>query len=237
MGRALTTFRLNQSGLLFVPSVWQRAAFIRWLKKVHAWTGFWGAILFFTLGLSGVLLNHRSTMKIETGDPVEVSAMDIAVDPARLTDEKALGQWAAKEFGLKAKPRPPRREGPPEAKGGQDKERKSFMGREHEEAEKWALSFQQANGRVTVEYVPGSRSVSVKQEADNFLGIIKNLHKGTGVGVLWILFLDTIAGALIAMSLTGFLLWTRMHGSRLLAGAIVLGSLGLGAAGVWPFLL
>lgn len=232
----MTTFRLNQSGLLFVPSAWQRAAFIRWLKKVHAWTGFWGAILFFTLGLSGVLLNHRSIMKIDTGKPVEVSAMDIAVDPAGLPDEKALGKWATKEFGLKVKPRPPRREGPPEARG-EGGERKSFMGREREEAEKWALSFQQANGRVTVEYVPGSRSVSVRQEADNFMGFIKNLHKGTGMGVVWVLFLDTIAGALIAMSLTGFLLWTRMHGTRLLAGGIVLASLALGAAGVLPFLL
>lgn len=228
----MTTSRLNQSGLLFVPSRWQRAAFIRWLKKVHAWTGFWGAMLFFMLGLSGVLLNHRSIMKIDTGEAVEVSAMDIAVDPARIPDEKALGTWAAKEFGLSAKPRPPRREG-----GAEGGERKRFMGREHREAEKWALAFTQANGRLTVEYVPGSRSVSVRQEADNVLGFIKNLHKGSGLGIGWVLFLDSIAGALIAMSLTGFLLWTRMHGTRLLAGGIGLGSLALAVVTVWPSML
>jgi hypothetical protein len=235
MGRPVTTFRLNQSGLLFVPSRWQRADFIRWLKKVHAWTGFWGALLFFMLGLSGVLLNHRSIMKIDTGEAVEVSAMDIAVDPARIPDEKALGAWAAKEFGLSTKPRPPRKEGgAADAKGG---ERKRFMGREHRQAEKWALAFSQANGRLTVEYVPGSRSVSVRQEADNVLGFIKNLHKGSGLGIGWILFLDSIAGALIAMSLTGFLLWTRMHGTRLLAGGIGLGSLAVAVAAVWPSML
>ena len=148
----MTTFRLNQSGLLFVPSRWQRADFIRWLKKVHAWTGFWGALLFFMLGLSGVLLNHRSIMKIDTGEAVEVSAMDIAVDPARIPDEKALGAWAATEFGLSTKPRPPRKEGG--AAGVKGGERKRFMGREHREVEKWALAFSQANGRLTVEYVP-----------------------------------------------------------------------------------
>ena len=232
MGRPLTTFRLNQSGLLFVPSKWQRAAFIRWLKRVHAWTGFWGAVLFFMLGLSGVLLNHRSIMKIETGEPVEVSAMDIAVDPTRIPDEKALGRWAARQLGLSSKPRPPRKEG-----GDGSGERKSFMGHEQQEAQKWVQQFSQPNGRVTVEYVPGSRSVSVRQDAHNAFGLIKNLHKGSGLGLAWVLFLDSIAGALIAMSLTGFLLWTRMHGTRLLAGAIIVGSLGFGIAAMWPYLL
>lgn len=233
----MTIFRLNQSGLLFVPSGWQRGSFIRWLKKVHAWTGFWGAILFFTLGLSGMLLNHRSIMKIDTGEATEVSAMDIAVDPTRIPDEKALGQWAGKQLGLTAKPRPPRKEDPSEGKAGEGKQRKNFMGREQQEAEKWVQVFNQANGRITVEYVPGSRSVSVRQDAHNFLGFIKNLHTGAGLGAGWVLFLDTIAGALVAMSLTGFLLWSRLHGSRLAAGGIVFASLGLGAAAVWPYLL
>ena len=228
--------RFNQSGLLFVPVKWQRVAFVRWLRRIHAWTGFWGAVLFFVLGLSGVLLNHRSIMKLETGEAVEVSAMEIAVDPARLPDRDALGRWAAKEFDLTAEPRPPRRKGGAEeaVKGG---ERKRFLGRERAEAEKWELAFSQANGKVTVEYTPGSRSVSVRQEADTLLGFLKNLHKGSGLGVLWVLFLDTIAGALVAMSLTGFLLWTRLHGGRLLAGGIVTASLVLAVTAVWPHLL
>ncbi|SFF87523.1 hypothetical protein SAMN05518801_102371 [Novosphingobium sp. CF614] len=227
-------FRFNQSGLLFVPVKWQRVAFVRWLRRIHAWTGFWGAILFFMLGLSGILLNHRSIMKLDTGEPVEVSAMDIAVNPTLLPDRDALGRWAAKEFGLTAEARPPRRKG-----GGEDapKGRKSFLGRERQEAEKWELAFSQPNGRVTVEYTPGSRSVSVRQDAENLLGVLKNLHKGTGLGVLWVLFLDTIAGALVAMSLTGFLLWTRLHGSRILAGGIVAASLGLALTAAWPHLL
>lgn len=236
MGRTVTTFRLNQSGLLFVPSRWQRAAFIRWLKKVHAWTGFWGALFFFVLGLSGVLLNHRSIMKIDTGEPVEVSAMDIAVDPAAIPDQDALGRWAANEFGLTAKPRPPRKEGGAESRG-EAPGRKSFLGRERQEAEKWELAFLQANGRVMVEYVPGSASVSVRQSADNMFGFIKNLHKGSGLGIAWVLFLDSIAGALIAMSLTGFLLWTRLHGTRLLAGGLVLGSLAFATVAIWPHML
>jgi uncharacterized protein len=228
--------KLNQSGLLFFPHKWQRGHVVRWLKRVHAWTGFWGAILFLMLGISGVLLNHRDTLKIETGEPVEVSAMDVSVPVGSIQDEKALGTWAKKEFNLQSEARPPRGEAG-KGKGGKDKSPKTFLGKERPEAEKWELNFNHPNGRITVEYVKGSGSVAVKQTSQNLLGFMKNMHKGSGVGVAWVLFMDTIAGALIAMALTGFLLWSRLHGGRLLAGSLLIGSTALGTWAVWPFLL
>lgn len=227
-------FKLNQSGLLFFPSKWQRGHVIRWLKRIHAWTGFWGATLFLMLGISGVLLNHRDILKIETGEPVEVSAMNIAVPAGSIKDEKALGVWAKNEFNLETEARPPRGEG---GKGKGKPEAKSFLGKERPEAEKWELNFNHVNGRITVEHVKGSASVAVKQTRQNLLGFLKNLHKGSGVGVAWILFMDTIAGALVAMAITGFLLWSRLHGGRLLAGSLLIGSTVLGTWAVWPFLL
>ena len=224
---------LNQSGLLFVPRGWQRASAVQWLKKIHAWTGFWGALFFFAMGVSGALLNHRNIWKIETGEPVEVSAMNIAVGPGAIADQKALGRWAKKELGLASEPKPPRKEGGPEGEGG----KKKFMGKERAEPAKWAQQFMHPNGRVTVEYVPGSASVSVRQDAQNLFGFIKNMHKGTGLDIGWVLFLDSVAGALITMSLTGFLLWSRLHGPRLAAGGLVFASLGLAVAAVWPHLI
>jgi uncharacterized protein len=221
--------KLNQSGLLFVPHRWQRGDIVRWLKRVHAWTGFWGALLFLMLGTSGVLLNHRDTLKIDTGEPVEVSAMNIAVPPGLIDSEKALSEWAKAEFNLHAEPRPP--------KGGGEKRKngpKSFLGAQRPEAETWELNFNHVNGRITVEHIKGSASVAVKQTSQNVLGTLKNLHKGSGAGVAWILFIDTIAGALIAMAITGFLLWSRLHGGRLLAGALLLGSAAVGTWAVWP---
>lgn len=224
--------KLNQSGLLFVPQRWQRANIIRWLKRVHAWTGFWGAALFLTMGISGILLNHRDTLKIDTGEPVEVSAMDIAVTPDAIRDEKALGAWAQAEFDLKSEPKPPKGKGEAKGKGA-----KSFLGKARPEPEKWEVNFNHVNGRIAVEYVKGSGSVAVKQTSQNFLGFLKNLHKGSGLGIAWILFLDTIAGALIAMAFTGFLLWSRLHGRRLFAGSLLFGSIALGSWAVWPLML
>ncbi|MEP7349103.1 MAG: PepSY-associated TM helix domain-containing protein [Sphingorhabdus sp.] len=229
----MSFWKLNKSGLLFVPSKWQRGRAIRWLKRVHAWTGFWGAVLFLMLGVSGILLNHRDIWKIETGEPVEVSAMDIAVPAGSIKDERALGAWAKAEFSLLSEPRPPRGEG-----GGKDKSKpKAFLGKKRPEAEKWELNFSHPNGRLTVEHVKGSGSVAVKQTSQNVLGFLKNLHKGGGVGVAWVLFMDSIAGALIAMAVTGFLLWSRLHGGRLAAGALLIGSTALGTWAIWPYLL
>ncbi len=226
----MSFWKLNQSGLLFVPSKWQKGHAIRWLKRVHAWTGFWGAILFLMLGISGVLLNHRDILKIDTGEPVEVSAMDIAVPAGSIPDEKALGEWAKAEFNLVSEPRPP--------KGDKDKSKpKAFLGKQRPEAEKWEVNFNHPNGRLIVEHVKGSGSVAVKQTSQNGLGFIKNMHKGSGVGIAWVLLMDSIAGALIAMAITGFLLWSRLHGGRLLAGFLLLGSTSLGTWAVWPYLL
>jgi hypothetical protein len=232
MGRTLNAPAFSQSGLLFVPSRWQRVAFLKWLKRTHAWTGFFGALLFFVLGLSGILLNHRAILKIDTGKPREVSALDVAVQPGLITDEKSLGAWARKEFNLAPEPRAPRREG---GEAGNDKAR--FLGGEHTVAPRWAQAFTHANGIVTVEYVPGSASVSVRQEAQNFMGFIKNLHKGSGLGAGWVLLMDAIGGALIVMALSGFLLWSRLHGPRLLAVGVVFASVALAVTTSWSWLI
>jgi uncharacterized protein len=220
---------LNQSGLLFMPKRWQRGAVLQWLKRVHAWTGFWGALLFLLMGSSGFLLNHRSILKIETGKPVEVSKMEVAVRPGQFADADALGKWAKTALALPVEGREP-----PAAKA--DKKGKLFMGKALPQVEKWTRTFMLADTKITVDYVPGAPNVTVRKEAVGLLGTMKNLHKGAGVGVAWVLLIDTIAGALIAMTLTGFLLWTRLHGSRLLAGGIAGGALMWALLAMGPFL-
>jgi uncharacterized protein len=217
---------LNQSGLLFVPQRWQRANVLRWLKRVHAWTGFWGALLFFMMGASGFLLNHRSILKIDTGAPTEVSAIEVAVRPGQFADADALAKWANARLDLKVDGKAPQAK--PEGE-------KRFRGAALPQAEVWTRVFTLPDAKIIVAYVPGAPNVSMKTEAVGLLGTMKNLHKGTGLSVAWVLFLDTIAGALIMMSLTGFLLWTRLHGSRLLAGVIGGGAVVWAIAATAPF--
>lgn len=219
----------NQSGLFFVPRTWQSHSFVRWLKRIHAWSGFWGALFFLGMGISGFLLNHRAQWKIDTGEPIEVSSVELPVNPGAIPSADGLGDWAKKTLDLPVKGQAPRG-GPGEGAGAGGKRGETrFMGREVKPAETWTRAFNMPDARVTVTYVKGANHVTAKREEHGFLGTLKNLHKGTGLPVAWVLLIDTIAGALITMSLTGYLLWSRMHGTRLLAGALAGGSL------LWAF--
>ena len=223
---------LNQSGLLFVPQRWQRAAVLRWLKRVHGWTGLWGALLFLLMGTSGFLLNHRSVLKIDTGKPVEVSAMDITVPTGGFKDADALAAWAKRELNLTTEGK-----APPRSDARSDDGPRVLMGKPHAEPEKWTRTFTLPDGRITIDFVPGAPFATVRREGQGLFATIKNIHKGVGLGMAWVLFLDSIAGALITMSITGFLLWTRLLGSRLVAGGIAGVSLALAVAAIWPNLL
>src|SRR6185503_2204613 len=120
-----------------------------------------------------------------------------------------LGRWAQKEFATSLEPRAPRAEGGggggsrPEVTGGQ---RVELMGREVTTAPVWKQSFNGLNGVLSVEYSPGDASVKASKSAQNAWGFLKNMHKGVGMSWVWVLFIDTMAGGLIAMSLTGALL-------------------------------
>jgi hypothetical protein len=222
----------SQSGLFFVPRSWQSHTFVRWLKRIHAWSGFWGALFFLSMGLSGFFLNHRAQLKIDTGEPVEVSAVELPVAPGSIPHAEALGAWARQALHLPVKAQAPRGGGPGESGGGKGREGPSearFMGREVTAAPTWTRTFAMPDARVTVTYVKGANHVTARREEQGLIGTLKNLHKGVGLPVAWVLLIDTIAGALITMSLTGFLLWSRMHGPRLLAGGLVGGSL------IWAF--
>lgn len=216
----------------FVPKRWSSAAFLKWLKRVHAWTGFWGAAFFLLLGVSGVLLNHRQVLKIDTGEPVEVGSVRVAILPGTIPDAETLGTWAKGTFDLPGTPQPPRSasgKSPPQPPA-------AFAGRTIIEPEIWVRTFNLTNGRATFEYVPGANFVTAKRDAIGVLGTIKNLHKGVGLPVAWVLLLDTIAGALITMSVTGFLLWSRLHGSRLFAGGLAGGAIVWGLIAAIPAL-
>ena len=201
-------------GYLFLPRGVQRPEILAWLRRTHAWTGLFGALLFVFLGVSGILLNHRAILKIETGAPVEVMKVE-EVLTTPLADEAALAAYVAARFGVDKPLEAPRRRGP---------EPVTLGGAEARQAETWELWTRGPNARLDVSYLPEAGLLSVTRTANGPLGTLKELHKGHGVTVLWVLFLDAISGALILMSLSGILLWTKLHGPRLAAAGILGGS-------------
>ena len=52
----------------------RRAVFLTWLRNTHLYVGLWGALLGLLFGATGILLNHRSIMKIPVEKTVQKTA-------------------------------------------------------------------------------------------------------------------------------------------------------------------
>jgi hypothetical protein len=73
---------------------------------------------------------------------------------------------------------------------------------------------------VQFEYWVGNNYLTVKRNDNNVFATLSNLHKGVGMSVGWILLVDTLAGSIILLSLTGVLLWALTNRKRVV-GAVI----------------
>jgi uncharacterized protein len=204
-------------GHLFVPRRWHRPKIMKWLRRTHAWFGLWGAVLGLLFGVTGILLNHRAVLKIPAAKNAETQFQVALTDPLP-AEPAALGRFLQQELKLGKPPARPRVEPARAVPWGDGGIR---------QPERWQLNFATPHETVMVEYWVGNRYVSVRRLDPNFFAWLNRLHMGTGAGVGWILLADTLAGGLIVLALTGLLLWTRLHGPRLAALALLGGCFSL----------
>jgi hypothetical protein len=135
-------------------------------------------------------------------------------DPAPPTAD-AMAAWLQDTLKLERGPNNVRVEKArpvPWAKPGED--------RPLRQPERWMFSFGGPNRLVQVEYWAGNKSASVRTTANGFIATLTNLHKGVGMPVPWILLIDTLAGSLIFLSLSGVILWWETNRRRTLGIAI-----------------
>lgn len=195
----------------------RRGLYLKWLRRIHSWVGLWGALLGLLFGISGFMLNHRAApLKIATGE-VQVSALQLATRGKRFADPREMTRWVGQELGIDGRlGRIVREAAHPVAWG----ERRAVQ------PEHWEAALNTPHESVRIEYWVGNDYVSLKRSHADFLSWLKNLHRGVGLGVAWILLVDTLAGSLLLLSITGVLLWIgmnkrRMVGSTILAAAVI----------------
>lgn len=219
----------------------RRLTFVRWVRKTHGWFGLWGALLGLIFGLSGIWLNHRSTMKLDLPDQKIVNAQLALPDPAPNTIEM-MGAWLQETLKIDRPPNNARverarpvawteRPAGATAGGGQrgggerggaergGAERGAGGGegaaRPLQQPERWVLNFGGPNHLVQAEYWVGNKSISVRTTQNGFIATLTNLHKGTAMPVPWILLIDTLAGSMIFLSISGAILWWETHRRRM----------------------
>ncbi|HYE37409.1 PepSY-associated TM helix domain-containing protein [Methylocaldum sp.] len=213
-------------GYLFLPRRLARGAFLKWLRRVHAWIGLWGAALGLLFGTTGILLNHREMMKIPVAR-MEQNMVQLPLPEPRPADPEALAEWLGQTLNFAS---------------GRSKSTLEpgktviWNGVAVQQPARWQVALRTPQRFVQAEYWEGNAFVTVKRGEANFFALLNNLHRGVSLGAGWILLVDTLAGGLVVLSLTGVLLWTRLHGRRLAAAGLGLSSLGLGLWFAWQAL-
>jgi hypothetical protein len=195
----------------------KRLPWLKWLRRIHAWVGLWGAALGLLFGVSGILLNHRTIMKIPAAQ-MEQSQVELALPSPLPADAKALAEWLQTQLSIDREPSKIVTE---------PAKTVAWAGQTFEQPSHWRVDFLNPQQSVNAEYWVGNAFVSIKRQDANAFAFITRLHKGVGMGTAWILLADTLAGGLVFLSLTGLLLWTKLHGSRLLMAGLGLVSLGM----------
>jgi hypothetical protein len=193
----------------------RRRVLLKWLRKTHGWIGLWGAALGLVFGVTAILLNHRAIMKIPVAQAQE-STVQLALPSPMPQDLDAMTVWLQKELGFDRPPARARSE-PSKPVAWGDKTLK--------QPAHWSFLFATPQNNVAVDFWVGNNFATAKRNQNNLFGTLNNLHKGAGVGVGWVLLADTLAGAIILLSLTGVLLWTLTNRRRALGAGIGLTSL------------
>jgi hypothetical protein len=222
------------------PKFSGRASFVMWLRKAHGWIGLWGATLGLLFGTSGIWLNHRNVLQLPPVAQQRTNTQLALPDPAP-ADAQALAVWLqgalqldAPANNIKVEPSKPvawaergargdrAEHGDKKADGAEASEKPAgppkLMQPEH-----WTIMFGGPHTQIMAETWAGNRSVSIRHVDTGFIGTLMNLHKGVGMSVPWILLVDTLAGSLILLSLSGLVLWVMTHRRRTL-GFVIFGS-------------
>jgi hypothetical protein len=207
-----------------------RASAVVWLRRTHGWVGLWGATLGLLFGLSGIWLNHRSVLKLPIEQARSNSQLALPGPPPASAQDLAAWlqvalQMDAPANNLRVEPARPvawaeRAKGP--GRGEAAPAPPALLQPEH-----WTISFGGPRETVQAEYWAGNRSVSVRRTANGVVGTLANLHKGVGMPVAWVLLVDTLAGSMILLSLSGLALWMLTRRRR--AVGIALFGAGLAA--------
>ncbi len=212
----------------------RRLAFVRWVRRMHGWFGLWGALLGLIFGTSGVWLNHRAVLKLQLPAQRMLNAQ-LALPDTRPESPTAMARWLRETLKLDRPANNIRIEHARPVPWAEKGMEKSSGQRPLMQPERWSFAFGGPDRTIQVEYWTGNGSVSVRTVQNGFFATLTNLHKGIGMPVPWILLVDTLAGSLIFLSLSGLILWWETNRRRRLGIAIfgmsVIATLGLA---FWP---
>lgn len=202
----------------------RKATFLIWLRRIHLYVGLWGAGLGLLFGATGILLNHRAILKIPVEKTV-LRSVQIALPQDRaFHSPDAMARWLESELQFSALQTRVKAEPAATVR---------WAGRDVQQPARWTFQLHAPRRGVAAEFYVGNRFVKADIQDATPIGTLTRLHMSVGVNAFWVLLADTIAGGLIVLSLTGLLLWTRLHPVRLSGVCVALGALAAAGGFLW----
>jgi hypothetical protein len=187
-----------------------RVIFVLWLRRTHRWFGLWGATFGLLVGFSGIWLNHRAVLKLPFAQEMQNSQIALP-EPAPATPD-AMASWLRGALQLDTAPTSVRIE---KARPVPWAERAATAdGQRLMQPERWVFAFGGPHSTLQAELWAGNHSISIKRIDNGLIGTLTNLHKGIGMPIAWILLVDTLAGSLVFLSISGVLLWWQTRQRR-----------------------
>jgi uncharacterized protein len=185
-----------------------------WLRKAHGWIGLWGAALGLLFGFSGIWLNHRAVLPLQPA--AQRSNTQLTLDNPAPATPRDMATWVQHALGLRESSTNSRVEKSRPAPWADAAASAVVLQPEH-----WIINFNTPSSQIQADYWVGNRTISVRRTEAGIVATLTNLHKGVGMPVAWILLVDTLAGSMILLSLSGLALWLLTRRKRTLGLAIL----------------
>lgn len=170
---------------------------------MHLWIGAWGALAAILFGFTGFVQNHRALLKMPQGEATELSNVELPVPDAARATPDAMRAWLTDAQHVDIDNQRVQRASPMQ-----------FNGQTIEPPGRW--TFNGGNARVVTqaEYREGDAVLTLRTTRQSPLATTLRLHKGVGGGIAWILLTDSFALAMIALGISGLILWARGRNAR-----------------------
>ena len=182
----------------------------RVVRQLHLWIGAWGAIAAILFGSSGFIMNHRAVLKLPQGSSSDLSKVELPVPEGVRSTPEAMRIWLRDTQKLDIDNVRVMRAQPVE-----------FNGQKIKPPARWMFSGGNARVSTQAEYSEGNASMTVSTTEQSPLAVLTRLHKGVGGGPAWILLTDTFALAMVALGISGILLWARGRSAKQMAFSVV----------------
>ncbi len=181
----------------FMPGSWQTPVFLKWLRRTHGWLGLGGAVAGVLFSITTLLMEHDD---FGLNEPIPTTVETVQVPESALLSWESFRQFARAEVG---------------ARGQGEEGRGGSSG-----APNYVVRFNSPGDEITVRYDSVAGMAQVTTNHRSFIDVINRFHRAEGVPLGWRIFSDAFTGALIVLSITGIMMWTRLHGSRMLGAGM-----------------